>query len=490
MPELRILLVEDDKHDYQLILRTLNRSDLDCVVTWVADADKALVELEATPYDLVMTDYQLPGMNGLELLQELGTRSFDAPIIFMTGAGSEQVAVEAMQSGAYEYLVKDVQGDYLKLLPTTVNKGYQQWTDKQARLHAEEALRESEEQYRDLFESTNDLIFSVNFEGDFVYCNRAWQETMGYSYDSLKDINFEEILHVDYQTEYMDACVQLLRGKPAIDTELILITQDGHGLIVEGNLTTRELPDKSVTVRGIFRDVTQRKQTEREREELISELNAYVHTVAHDLKSPLTAINLTASRLLSIKDDRQKDVLQSRILYSVQKMNNIIDELLLLAQIRSMDEFLLSPVNMRKIVAEAIGRLEHQISASEATVNCPEKFPVVQGYAPWLEEVWVNYLSNAMKYGGNPPVVEIGADELDEHRVRLWVKDNGAGLTPEQQAKLFTPFTRLDQVRPDGYGLGLSIVKRIVDKLDGDVSVESTVGEGSVFSFTLPKPLL
>ncbi len=490
MPELRILLVEDDKHDYQLLLRTLNRSELDCVVTWVADADKALDEVQATDYDLVMTDYHLPGMDGLELLNALDERSFDAPIIFLTGAGSEQVAVEAMQAGAYEYLVKDVQGDYLKLLPTTVSKGYQQWLDKQARLQAEEALREREEQYRDLFESTNDLIFSVNFEGEFLYSNRAWQETMGYTHDNLKDINFEDILLVDYQTEYMEACVQLLRGEPAIDIELILITQNQQALIVEGNLTTRELPDKSINVRGIFRDVTRRKRTEREREELISELNAYVHTVAHDLKSPLTAINLTTSRLLSITEDGQKEILQNRILYSVQKMNNIIDELLLLAQIRSMDEFLLSPVNMRRIVTESVGRLEHQITASKATVNFPETFPVVQGYAPWLEEVWVNYLSNAMKYGGNPPVIDIGADELDDHHVRLWVKDNGAGLTPEQQMKLFTPFTRLDQVRPDGYGLGLSIVKRIVDKLNGDVGVDSTVGEGSVFSFTLPKPIL
>ncbi len=113
---------------------------------------------------------------------------------------------------------------------------------------------------------------------------------------------------------------------------------------------------------------------------------------------------------------------------------------------------------------------------------------IALGYAPWVEEVWVNYLSNAIKYGGRggePPRMELGAEAQADGMIRFWVHDNGAGITPEDQARLFTPFTRLDQVRAAGHGLGLSIVRRIADKLGGHVSVDSQIGEGSTFSFTL-----
>ena len=99
--------------------------------------------------------------------------------------------------------------------------------------------------------------------------------------------------------------------------------------------------------------------------------------------------------------------------------------------------------------------------------------------------LWVSYLSNAIKYGGQPPRVELGATVQADGMVRFWVRDDGPGLTPEEQARLFIPFTRLDQVRAKGHGLGLSIARRIVEKLDGQVGVESEVGQGSVFSFTL-----
>jgi signal transduction histidine kinase len=109
--------------------------------------------------------------------------------------------------------------------------------------------------------------------------------------------------------------------------------------------------------------------------------------------------------------------------------------------------------------------------------------------------VWVNYVSNALKYGGRPPHLEFGGELLPivsnsnvitSRPARFWVKDNGPGLTPEEQARLFTPFERLSQVKVSGHGLGLSIVKRIVEKLGGTVGVESAAGHGSTFYFTLP----
>ena len=146
--------------------------------------------------------------------------------------------------------------------------------------------------------------------------------------------------------------------------------------------------------------------------------------------------------------------------------------------------FLLGPTASGK--SSLAMRLAHMIEEHQTEIILPGTWPVALGYDPWVEEVWVNYLSNAIKYGGQPPHVELGATAQADGMVRFWVRDNGSGLTPEEQARLFTPFTRLDQVRAKGHGLGLSIVWRIVEKLGGQVGVESEIGRGSVFTFTLP----
>jgi signal transduction histidine kinase len=106
-----------------------------------------------------------------------------------------------------------------------------------------------------------------------------------------------------------------------------------------------------------------------------------------------------------------------------------------------------------------------------------------------VEEVWVNYISNGLKYGGQPPHLELGATATPNGTICFWVRDNGPGLSPAAQAKLFTRFTRLDQTRAKGHGLGLSIVQHIVEKLGGEVGIESAVGQDCKFYFTLPAPL-
>jgi signal transduction histidine kinase len=143
---------------------------------------------------------------------------------------------------------------------------------------------------------------------------------------------------------------------------------------------------------------------------------------------------------------------------------------------------------MANIVDEARLRLSDLIEERQAEIVLPEAsaWPVALGHAEWIVEVWVNYFSNAIKYGGQPPCMKLGAEAQPDGMVRFWARDNGHGLSPEEQARLFTPFTRLNQVRAKGHGLGLSIVRRIVEKLGGQVGVESRIGQGSSFFFTLP----
>jgi signal transduction histidine kinase len=145
----------------------------------------------------------------------------------------------------------------------------------------------------------------------------------------------------------------------------------------------------------------------------------------------------------------------------------------------------IKPLDTAGIVAEAVERLTYMIERYQAEIILPESWPIAQGYAPWVEEVWFNYLSNAIKYGGRPPRVELGFD-VSAAGVRFWVRDNGPGLAPEEQVRLFIPVTRPGLSRDAAYGLGLSLVRRIVEKLGGQIGVESQVGQGSLFYFILP----
>jgi signal transduction histidine kinase len=252
-------------------------------------------------------------------------------------------------------------------------------------------------------------------------------------------------------------------------------------------------------------EITERKQAEEtlrrytvELETRNEELDAFAHTVAHDLKNPLALIVGYAEALDgALLEGEQMSYHLRMIARNGHKMSSIIDELLLLASMRKLGGVELGPLDMAGVVDEACLRLVYMIEEHKAEIVLPDEWPVPWGYGPWVEEVWANYMSNALKYGGQPPRVELGADLLpsvpsddgEEEKGRMgrfWIRDNGRGLTPEEQARLFTPFTRLDQVSAKGHGLGLSIVRRIVEKMGGQVGVESRVGEGSTFSFTLP----
>lgn len=228
-----------------------------------------------------------------------------------------------------------------------------------------------------------------------------------------------------------------------------------------------------------------------------AELQAFAHTVAHDLKNPLAQILGYADMLSTEWDLLTREEIQTSLQIIARtgwKMNSIIHELLLLAEVRKAD-VVIAPLEMAGIVREAMTRPAQVAEERGAYVSMPDTadWPVAVGYGPWVEEVWVNYIGNTLKYGGRPdrmpyvpPSVELGAAAQADGCVHFWVRDNGRGLTDEERTRLFAPFERLSQARALCHGLGLSIVRRIAERLGGQVAVESVPSQGSTFSFTLP----
>lgn len=217
-----------------------------------------------------------------------------------------------------------------------------------------------------------------------------------------------------------------------------------------------------------------------------AELDAFAHTVAHDLQNPLSIVMGYAQFLYQNDANYTPDELAmaSEGCYkSAQDASSIIQNLLLLASVRK-EDVEPQPLDMAGIISRTLERLSPIIDDSVKFI-LPENWPVVLGYAPWIEEVWANYVSNGLKYGGQPPRLEFGATPQPDGMIRFWLQDNGPGVSPEEQAILFTEFTRLGKVQIKGHGLGLSIVRRITDKLGGQAGVESEPGRGSRFFFTL-----
>jgi two-component system, sensor histidine kinase and response regulator len=217
------------------------------------------------------------------------------------------------------------------------------------------------------------------------------------------------------------------------------------------------------------------------------DLEEYVHMVAHDLKEPLVVLAFTSNLITNVPHLTSEELNEylRQMGLTAQEMKRIINNLLLFAEVSQADAPL-EPVHMAEVVASVQDRLSHMIREQQAQIVLPQVWPEAIGYGPWLEEVWANYISNALKYGGRPPYVELGVSDVSDDTLRFWVRDNGTGIPPAVCTHLFSSFTPFSRLSDLEHGLGLPIVLRIVEKLGGQVGVESEIGKGSLFYFTLP----
>lgn len=301
--------------------------------------------------------------------------------------------------------------------------------------------------------------------------------------DQQSGVNFRSILSIPLRTRRGIIGVLNL-----VDTKVGRFTEDELSLVDSIATAAAIAIENARLYEEAQEEIAHRKQIEAMLLERNEELDAFAHTVAHNLKNPLsTAIGYTDFLLFEpdlVSPQELDDCLQI-IKSAGKKAVSIIDELLLLATVRK-NETEHQPLNMATIIEQVQERLQPMIKEYQAEISVPPLWPTALGYAPWIEEVWTNYITNGLKYGGSPPKLELGANLDDSNRVCFWVRDNGPGLSEADQLHLFIEFNRLNRVGSKGHGLGLSIVKRIVEKLGGQVGVQSEPDQGSIFFFTLP----
>ena len=374
--------------------------------------------------------------------------------------------------------------------------------DVSERKQAEQALRESEARYRDLFENASDLVCSTTLDGAFLYVNPAWHRAMGYTDAALAGRRFIDLVHPDSRELYLDVVARARAGEPLGHVDLVLVTAEGVSLTLEGNVscTTDGGPPR---IRGIYRDVTERKRVEDQlrRAERMQAAGRLAGGVAHEVNNMMTGVigfSEFLLRSLEPQDPRRLEV--TEIIKAGTRASDVTRQLLAFTRQQFLRPEVL-PVNgvvldLEKMLRRVLGE-DHALDLALA----PDAGDI-RADRGQLEQVLVNLMLNArdaMAGRGRVTITTrvtvLSEDYADQHDgvgiprgeyVQLAVSDTGVGMDRETQARIFEPFFTTKPVG-QGTGLGLSTVYGIVKQSDGFVWVYSEPGGGSTFRIYLPR---
>jgi PAS domain S-box-containing protein len=369
--------------------------------------------------------------------------------------------------------------------------------DVRERRAAQEAIVRGEQQLRTIIDEMNMLISYIGPDQRYVFNNRRYLEWFGRHPEELKGVHLRDLLSpVDYE-----------RARPRVESALAgeQVTFDA-AVSMKGekrHVRVEYIPDRGEdgAVRGIFAFVTDVTQTKRRAEELqkavearteelrrtVEELEAFSYTVSHDLRAPLRAIQGYASIIAkrvdgSLGEETQR--LVERIGLSATRMDALIQDLLAFGRL-SRGDYRMYPLEVEPVVDHILAQYP---GFEQAAVAVRRPLGRVIGQDSLLTQVLSNLLGNALKFvpKGRTPRIELRV-ERRERRARIVVADNGMGLTAEERARLFRPFTRLHSSQEyEGTGIGLAIVKKAAERMGGAVGVESEPGVGSRFWVELP----
>lgn len=533
-----ILLVDDTPEN--LIALEAVLSELGQNLVKARSGEEALRLLLRQEFAVILLDVNMPGLNGFETAELIRQRKSTEhiPIIFVSAISTSDTHLfKGYALGAVDYIFTPVIPDVLRskvnvfveLLKKTEETKQQaeqlrQHEEKEHREKLNEAARRIELQtkHNRFFTLSVDLLAITGFDGQISELNPAWQMVLGYSEADLKSRPFWDRMDKEDRDQVRKAVARAVEQKKPINFEAQYPCSDGtprcfswtvapyqaerllylfardvtearraESEIKKLNLDlehrAKELGDANAELQA---EIATRLRAEAALHESNSALEAFSYSVSHDLRAPIRAMQGFARVLLedygTVLDQTGREC-ALRIVSAAERMDNLVHDLLIYSRLGH-TQLDLVPTPLQKILQEVVVSIEQDLKAKGAALEVADSLPTVLAHSTTLSQVLTNLISNGTKFvePAQKARVKVWADVLDG-QATIWVQDNGIGISPENQARVFRVFERLHGADEfPGTGLGLAIVKKGVERMNGEVGVRSEPGAGSRFWVKLP----
>jgi PAS domain S-box-containing protein len=474
MEAIRVLLVDDDEDDYLLMKNYLNGiSDQEFAVTWVYRYQDAVQKIAQKNHDIYIYDFFLGAKNGLDLIRETKEIDEDAAIILLTGKGNPEVDRRATELGAMDYLIKS------ELDSEKIERSIRY---SRERMSALRALRESERKYRNIFNQSQDFIFLMDDKGNFLDVNSAGYRILGYTQKELLDMSIHDLM--DETTSRTQLNEMLQTRREVSEWEVVLQTQNQKKrfcLLSLGNPSN----DKNRYFQGTIHDVTEKKRLERNATlaEKMAASGRLVRTMGHEIRNPLTNINLALDQLEAELIDDSFSLYTDIIKRNVNRVNGLITDLL----------NSLKPTDVKRTTYSVQRLLDETMDLAKDRAHL-KRVTVVKQYETsdcdlnldksQVTIALLNIVINAIEaVPDDAGVLTIGT-EINENYCYTFIADNGVGIKEEELQHLFEPYFTTKQ---DGMGLGLAATLNILQSHGATVDVESEYGRGTKFTIRFPR---
>ena len=501
-----ILIVDDRRENLQALEAVLSGEDRNLVM--VSSGKEAIQKLLNDEYALILLDVMMPGMDGFELARLIKTRekTRNVPIIFLTAIATDVEHIfKGYSVGAVDYLAKPLEPEIVKAKVAVFielykkNKTIEQQSEQLHKLEIAELKRSEQERIQNLMESIPQMVWTCKADGKMDYFNKQW---FSYTGLSLKDSLDEEGWLKPIQSEERDGFKtnwkeHLYTGNVfESECQLQRMQDQTYRWHLLRAIPIKDGADHITGWVGTYTDIEDQKNAQIELSKTLQTRDEFFSIASHELKTPINSLGLKMQildrQVRKIQDDVvPKQMVLDAVTFSKSQMGrlvSLIDNLLDISRIR-MNRLTVDPTQFDfvELVDEVVSRMEDQARQVESYITVNAEGPIVGQWDKLrLEQLMVNLISNAIKYGSGEPI-KITAT-ADKETVTLRVKDNGVGISRKDQARIFEQFERASPTgNIAGLGLGLYIVKKIIEAHKGTIRLESEVGRGSEFIVELPR---